>query len=128
MTPLFLTLEEILALHQSQIDAWGGIHGIRDPGALESAVSAPQNHFMYGHGDIFDLAASLMFALITNHAFLDGNKRAGTLAAAVFLEMNGVELGESPAWLKTLEAIAWKSARAETTREEIAAVLRKGAI
>lgn len=128
MMPIFLTSEEVQALHLSQIDAWGGHHGLRDPGALESAVAAPQHHFLYGSGDLFDFAAALMFALITNHPFLDGNKRVGTLAAAVMLEMNGVALGSDSAWLERLEQLAWKAARAEATREELAAMLREGAI
>ena len=80
--PIFLSSEEVQTLQLSQIDVWGGQHGLRDPGALESAIAAPQHHFIYGSGDLFDFAAALMFALITNHPFLDGNKRVGTLAAA----------------------------------------------
>ena len=127
MMPIFLSSEEVQALHLSQIDSWGGHHGLRDPGALESAVAAPQHHFVYGSGDLFDFAAALMFALVTNHPFLDGNKRAGTLAAAVMLEMNGVSLRSDSAWLDRLEQLAWKAARAEGTREELAAILREGA-
>jgi len=125
--PIFLSSEEVQALHLSQIDAWGGHHGLRDPGALESAVAAPQHHLIYGSGDLFDFAAALMFALITNHPFLDGNKRVGTLTSAVMLEMNGVSLRSDSAWLDRLEQLAWKAARAEGTREELAAILREGA-
>jgi death-on-curing protein len=127
MIPVFLFSEEVQALHLSQVEAWGGHHGLRDSGALESAVAAPQHYFVYGTGDLFDLASALMFALITNHPFLDGNKRTGTLAAAVMLEMNGVALRADPAWLRTLEQVAWKAAKAEATREDLAAVLRDGA-
>ena len=128
MIPLFLNSEEIEALHFSQIEAWGGSHGLRDPGALESAVASPQHHYIYGAGDLFDCAAALMFSLILNHPFLDGNKRVGTLAAAVTLEMNGVMLREDAAWLGELDAIAWRAAKAEASREELAAVLRAGAV
>ena len=68
-----------------------------------------------------------MFALITNHPFLDGNKRAGTLAAAVMLEMNGVRLCSEPTWFSRLEQLTWKTAKAEASREDLAAVLRDGA-
>jgi len=128
MIPLFLTSEEVQALHFSQIEAWGGSHGLLDMGALESAVAAPQHHYIYGSGDLFDYAAALMFSLILNHPFVDGNKRAGTLAAAVMLEMNGVLLRDDSAWLSELEAVAWKAAKAEASREEVATVLRAGAV
>jgi len=128
MIPMFLTSEEVQALHFSQIEAWGGAHGLLDMGALESAVAAPQHHYIYGSGDLFDYAAALMFSLILNHPFVDGNKRVGTLAAAVMLEMNGVLLRDDSAWLSELEAIAWKAAKAEASREELAAVLRSGAV
>ncbi len=127
MIPLFLTSEEVQVLHSSQIEAWGGSHGLRDAGGLESAVAAPQNHYLYGAGDVFDLAAALMFSLVVNHPFVDGNKRVGTLAAAVTLEMNGVLLRDDPAWLAELEAVAWRSAKAEASREDVASVLRAGA-
>lgn len=128
MIPLFLTSEEVQSLHFSQIDLWGGSHGLRDAGALESAVAASQNHYVYGAGDLFDYAAALMFALITNHPFIDGNKRVGTLAAAVTLEMNGVLLGDDPSWLAELESVAWRAAKAEASREDLATVLRAGAV
>ena len=126
--PIFLSSEEVQVLHLSQIDAWGGHHGLRDPGALESAVAAPQHHSVYGSGDLFDFAAALMFALITNHPFLDGNKRVGTLAAAVMLEMNGVSLRSNPTWLDRLEQAAWKVARAEASREDLATIFRDGIV
>lgn len=128
MNPLSLTSEEVQALHSSQIGAWGGAHGLRDAGGLESAVAAPQHHYVYGSGDLFDYAAALMFALILNHPFADGNKRVGTLSAAVMLEMNGVLLRDDSAWLSELEAVAWKAAQAEASREDLAAVLRSGAV
>lgn len=127
MTPLFLTSEEVLVLHHSQIDAWGGAPGLRDMGGQESAVAAPQHHHIYGAGDLFDCAAALMFSLILNHPFVDGNKRTGTLAAAVMLEMSGVQLREDAEWLAALETIAWRAAKAEASREEVAAILRSGA-
>jgi death-on-curing protein len=128
MIPMFLTSEEVQALQHSQIEVWGGPHGLRDMGALESAVAAPQHHYIYGTGDLFDYAAALMFSLILNHPFVDGNKRVGTLAAAVMLEMNGVLLREDSAWLSELEAVAWRAAKAEASREQLAAVLRSGVV
>lgn len=69
-----------------------------------------------------------MFSLILNHPFVDGDKGVGTLAAAVMLEMNGVQLREDAEWLSASEAIAWRAARAEASREEVAAILRSGAV
>jgi death-on-curing protein len=125
MEPLFLTVEEVILLNQSQIEAHGGIHGIRDRGSLESALGAPQNHFVYVGGDLFDLAGALMAALTRNHPFLDGNKRTGLLAAAVFLELNGVDLPDSDDWLKQVEAMAMSIACGTKDKEEAAALFRR---
>lgn len=124
MNPLFLTAEEVILLNQSQIEAHGGILGIRDRGALESALGAPQNHFAYMGGDLFDLAGALMAALTRNHPFLDGNKRTGLLAAAVFLELNGIELPESPEWLTQVEDLALGIACGKQDKEDAAALFR----
>lgn len=85
-------------------------------------------HYVYGRGDVFDWAAALMFNLIANPPFRDGNPRAGTLAAAVMLEMNGVLLREDSAWLSELETAAWDAAKANAGREDLAGVLRQGAL
>lgn len=124
MNPLFLTVEEVILLNQSQIEAHGGIHGIRDRGALESALGAPQNHLAYMGGDLFDLAGALMAAITRNHSFLDGNKRTGLLAAAVFLELNGVNLPESADWLKQIEDMAMGIACGKRDKEDAAALFR----
>lgn len=125
MNPLFLTVEEVILLNQSQIEAHGGIHGIRDRGALESALGAPQNHFVYMGGDLFDLAGALMAALTRNHPFLDGNKRTGLLAAAVFLELNGIDLPESTGWFKKIEDVAVGIACGKQDKEDAAALFRR---
>jgi death-on-curing protein len=124
MEPLFLTVEEVILLNQSQIEAHGGIHGIRDRGSLESALGAPQNHFAYVGGDLFDLAGALMAALTRNHPFLDGNKRTGLLAASVFLELNGVDLPDSDDWLKQVEDMALGIACGTQDKEEAAELFR----
>lgn len=124
MNPLFLTVEEVILLNQSQIEAHGGIHGIQDRGALESALGAPQNHLAYMGGDLFDLAGALMAAITRNHPFLDGNKRIGLLAAAVFLELNGVDLPESADWLKQIEDMAMGIDCGKRDKEDAAALFR----
>ena len=90
----YLTFSEVLALHQSIIERWGGSGGIRDLGALESALAQPRQGF--GGADLYpDLAskaAALCFSLVLNHPFVDGNKRGGHAAMEAYLLMNGHEL------------------------------------
>ncbi len=92
----FLTVADVLEIHESQLERFGGGAGIRDLGILESAVAQPQASFggEYVHGDIFEMAAAYLFHIVNNHAFVDGNKRTGLLAALVFLDTNGVSLTE----------------------------------
>lgn len=93
----FLTVAEVLELHQSVIDRWGGSGGIRDLNVLESALAQPRQSF--GGNDLYpDLptkAAALCFSLVLNHPFIDGNKRVGHAAMEVFLSLNGYEFHAS---------------------------------
>jgi death-on-curing protein len=93
MDPLFLTLDEVLEIHDQQIDRYGGSAGLRDAAGLESAVATPQATFggEYLHATIPAMAAAYLFHLCQNHAFIDGNKRVGANAAITFLLMNGYE-------------------------------------
>jgi len=90
----FLSLSDILRIHQDQIEHYGGATGIRDSDLLESAVSMPQTAFdgQFVHHDLFEMAAAYLFHIVQNHPFVDGNKRTGTVAALVFLAMNHVEI------------------------------------
>ena len=87
----FLRLNEALYLHRRIIEETGGSGGLRDLGALESALAQPQMTF--GGEDLYpslaEKASALCFSLIQNHPFVDGNKRAGHAATATFLELNG---------------------------------------
>lgn len=87
---LFLSLDDIIESHQNQIDTYGGSHGIRDIGLLESAIAQPEASFggQYLHADIFEMAAAYIYHLVMNHPFVDGNKRVGLEAALIFLEIN----------------------------------------
>lgn len=91
MEPLFLSLTEVLEIHQDQVIRYGGTSGIRDTGLLTSALAMPSATFSgeFLHTDIYEMAAAYLFHLVKNHPFLDGNKRTGALAALVFLELNG---------------------------------------
>ena len=73
--PEFLTIEDVLQIHEAQIEAYGGIAGIRDQGLLESAVMMPQASFdgEYLHQNLFEMAAAYAFHLAENQTFLDGN-------------------------------------------------------
>lgn len=105
----FLTVEVVLALHQRQLDRFGGGAGLRDRGLLESAVAQPQASFggTYAHDGLFAMAAAYLFHIVSNHPFVDGNKRTGLLAAQVFLDLNGVALGhESEAFYALTMGIA----------------------
>lgn len=93
MDPLFLSLDEVLEIHQQQIDLYGGSPGIREPGALESAVATPRATFggQFLHPSIPAMAAAYLFHICQNHPFVDGNKRAGANAAITFLLVNDWE-------------------------------------
>jgi death-on-curing protein len=90
----YLTLTEVLTLHGRLIEQTGGASGIRDLGALEAAVAQPKQTF--DGADLYESvllkAATLGFGLIQNHPFVDGNKRVGHAAMAVFLLLNGYAL------------------------------------
>ncbi len=93
----YLTPEQVLFIHSRLIDETGGMHGIRDLGLLESAVSRPQAVFNNAelYPTIFHKAAALAESLIKNHPFLDGNKRTAITSTAIFLQMNGHSLKAS---------------------------------
>ena len=89
MTWRWLRKDVVVAIHGEQIASHGGKVGIRDAGLLSSALARPQNKSAYGEDAVFDLASAYAYGIISNHPFLDGNKRTGFLAAYVFLELNG---------------------------------------
>lgn len=92
--PDFLTLEDVLFLHEEGLARYGGSGGVRDIGLLESAVAVPQATFegRFVHADLFAMAAAYAFHIAQNQPFVDGNKRTGLAAALVFLDLNGVEI------------------------------------
>ncbi len=96
-TPNFLTLPEVLALHDDQISRFGGTSGLRDVGLLESALAQPQATFggELLHPTIYEQAAAYLFHLAMNHPFLDGNKRTAFAVMDAFLRLNGYQLNLS---------------------------------
>lgn len=85
----FLSLDEAIAIHERLIDKFGGTPGIRDKGLLESALFRPQTGY---YKDLTQMAAALFESLISNHAFVDGNKRVAYFVCDVFLRLNGWKL------------------------------------
>jgi death-on-curing protein len=109
--PEFLSLEDVLLIHDEQLEAYGGIAGIRDKGLLESAVMMPQASFggEYLHQNLFEMAAAYAFHIAENQPFLDGNKRTALVSALVFLDINGfVVLDEEMKLYDAMIAIANK--------------------
>lgn len=102
--PYFLTREQIDTIHRDQIEAWGGLNGLRSEHSLESAIAQPQNVYFYGDGDLYEIAAAYAFHIAESQAYLDGNKRTGVQAAVDFLEVNGIDTSPLPA-LATHEAM-----------------------
>lgn len=89
---MFLRLHEVLALHARAIEVFGGLHGVRDAGALEAALTAVESRAYYEQADLSTCAATYAYHLTQAHAFLDGNKRVAAAVAEIFLELNGAEL------------------------------------
>lgn len=85
----FLSRHSIEAMHSNQLRRYGGASGMRDEGALESAIARPLNKAAYGCDDVCELAAAYLYGLARNHAFVDGNKRIAIVAAGIFLMKNG---------------------------------------
>jgi death-on-curing protein len=87
--PKFLTLAEVLYLHDESLARYGGAEGIREPGLVESALGSAQNAFWYGHGGLFEIAAAYAFHIAKSQGFIDGNKRTAAASAISFLRKNG---------------------------------------
>ena len=92
--PRWLSLEEVLVIHERQLAIFGGAAGIRDRGALESALGRPINKRLCEGAELVELAAAYGFGIARNHPFIDGNKRVAFLAMSTFLRRNG--LGFAP--------------------------------
>ena len=88
----YILVEDILAIHEDQIERYGGAHGIRDPGLLEAALFRPRTGY---YETLVDEAAALWESLSQNHPFVDGNKRTAFAATFVFLAINGLDVTAS---------------------------------
>ena len=118
----FLGLDEVIALHSSQIERYGGSAGVRDLGLLESAVAAPEASFGgdYLHGTLPEMAAAYLFHLAQNHPFIDGNKRVAAAAMIMFIYLNDRDLACDEDELVSLTVGV---ATGKTTKAEVAVFL-----
>jgi len=120
----YLTLAEVLALHELIVEQAGGSGAVRDLGALESAVAQPRMTF--GGQDLYPTlagkAVALCFSLIQNHAFVDGNKRLAHAAMETFLVLNGHEIR---ATVDESEQIFLELASGKGSRERLLAWLQE---
>lgn len=85
----FLTLEEVLEIHTTLLQEFGGPPGVRDLGLLESALFRPRTGY---YADLIEMAAAMFESLLMNHPFVDGNKRVAFFAVDVFLRINGFHI------------------------------------
>lgn len=99
----YLTVIEVLTIHKILIDKYGGSHGLRDAGALESALYRPRTGY---YNDLIEEAAALWESLSQNHPFIDGNKRVAFAITYTFLSLNGIEIksniNDAIPYIKTL--------------------------
>ena len=118
----WLSLEVLYAIHDQQLAEHGGLQGVRDTNALESAMARPQHLALYGEPDAAALAAAYAHGLLRNHAFSDGNKRTAWVMARLFLARNGQRLRYDPLdAIHTMEA----AAAGAIPEEKLAAWFRK---
>ena len=119
-----LSLAEVIELHRMVIEQAGGLPGLRDLGALESAVAQPRMTF--GGTDLYpslvEKSAALCFSLVKNHPFVDGNKRVGHAAMETLLVLNGFEIDAST---DEQEQVVLALAAGQLSREDLVGWLRK---
>lgn len=113
--PKWLTLSDCHTAHEMLLSAFGGLSGTRDEGLLTSALHRPQQLFTYADPSLFDMAAAYAHGMVKNYPFIDGNKRTAFIAAAWFLENNGLRLDapEEEAVLHTLALAAGEEDEAD---------------
>jgi death-on-curing protein len=126
MPPIFLSLDEVLEIHEDQLSRYGGRPGILSLPLFESALAQPQASFggEFLLDDLYEMAAAYLFHIVQNHPFHDGNKRVGAVAAITFLLLNGADVSLTN---DELEALVLDTATGKVSREQIAAVLRSHA-
>lgn len=124
----FISKKSILLIHKKMIDTFGGSHGIRDEGLLDSAINMPQSGFgnEYFHKTIFDKASAYLYHLTKNHSFIDGNKRIGFACTETFLRINGYKFKKDSK--NEIYNFIIKIASTEIKKEEIANFIENNSI
>ncbi len=92
LAPVWISRDTLVAIHDTLIEEFGGIPGIRDENFLEAVISRPRHLYVRGEGDVCIIAAAYSLAIARNSPFMDGNRRTAFMAAYVFLRTNGREL------------------------------------
>lgn len=108
--------DDVFALHARALDEFGGTQGLRDEGALESALAAAENREHYEQADLAACAATYAYHLSQAHAFVDGNKRVALAVAEVFLKVNDAELRATN---EEVTDLFMKIAAGELSRDEV---------
>lgn len=123
----YLTIEQVIELHDEMLKRYGGLSGIRDKNLLWSAIDVPKTA-MFGqemYPSIYEKAAAYLYHLICNHPFNDANKRTGYLVTLVFLEANNVKQLFKK---EGLEHLVIEVAKGKETKERIANFLEHGSL
>lgn len=120
---IFLSLDEVHSLHDRLIERYGGLSGLRDEGALQSALLAAENRHWYESLDELPvLAATYAYHLVKAHAFSDGNKRVAAATAFAFVYANGGEVGASE---DEIVETFLEMAAGELSRQEVEEIFRR---
>lgn len=122
--PVFLSADNVIAIHRRMTEEFGGDASVRDRGLLESAVMLPAAQFggKYLHDGIPVMAAAYLSHICQNHAFVDGNKRTALVSAEVFVELNDMRLAAAN---KLLEELTLAVAAGEAPKEVVTEFFRK---
>ena len=122
--PDFLTIEQVLEIHDYQVRQFGGDPAVLNANLLDSAVAQPRQAFggAYVHPDLAAMAAAYLYHIVRNHPFADGNKRTGTHSAIVFLDINGHDL-DLP--VDETEQMVLAVAEGRMTKDEVAEYFRR---
>jgi len=119
---LFLRKDEVLKIHARSLELFGGTRGVRDEGALESALAAAENREHYESADLATCAATYAYHLSQAHAFVDGNKRVAAAVSEIFLEINDAGLTASN---EQVVELFLKIAAGEVSRDEVEEFFRR---
>ena len=121
-TPRFLSISQVLDIHQDEINSFGGTSGVRDEGLLDSALAQPQATFggELLHPTIGEQAAAYLYHLAMNHPFIDGNKRTAFAVMLTFITLNGysLNLSQEQAYNLVIQVV-----QKEISKEELPAFL-----